>query len=223
MAKNTKKTSDTSQLANKENVLTQLEFEVFIAEYNSLRDEIINRLNIQQQITNYSIALIASAFAIRQLIAVGNSSLGQISQIVYVLLSIVFSCFALMYAEHDLFMGDIGTYINKSLRPTIKKILDADLPPKQNEKILGWDEYRAKIHYYSSFTNDTFYVIISYSRYVTTIFPSIGLLVLYWLEHPSFLGMTFVEITLFCFSALLSLFSIMIHFFIRKRYVQIAK
>jgi hypothetical protein len=198
----------------------RFEFEALLTEYRSLRREILNRLTSQQQTINFAIALIAAVFAIRQLLPIfGDTGLNaEALRPIYILLSIAFSAFALMYAEHDYMMADIATYINRHLRPRMERILDK--MPNTSPGIWEWDEFRDQAHY-RSFMATSLYFVMSASRYAITTIPGFSLLLIYWLGRESGDDIPLWEVSLFVFAVVLALWTFITVIFMRRKYTGI--
>ena len=208
-----------SVLSDFENSPLRFEYEVLLTEYRSLREEITIRLSNQQQIINFSIAIIAAMFAITQLLPVIRSNLiAQLLPLIYPLLSIIFSAFALMYADQDFIIADIATYINQHLRQRMQTILDKI--PNTNPKVWEWDEYRSKAHYRKVMASP-FYYIMSLARYLVMIIPSIGLIFIYSLSREG-TDITVWELSVVVVAMLFAIWMIVTIIFLWKKFLSIA-
>ncbi len=96
----------------------RFEYDVMMEEYRSIRGEILVRVQAQQQVVNFAIALIAGVVALIQFIP-GDSKLATIRPL-YPFLSVLFSTFSLAYMEQDLMMAHLGGYLMHHLTPRMK-------------------------------------------------------------------------------------------------------
>jgi hypothetical protein len=206
-------------ISNFENSVLRFEYELLLAEYQSLREEIISRLSIQQQIINFSIAVIATMFAITQLLPLIRSDLIiRLVPLTYPLLSITFSAFALMYAEQDFLVVDIATYINSRLRPRIEALLFQ--LPNINPKIWEWEEFRGETHYRTG-RYSLVYHVMSAARYMVMIIPSYGLLLIYWLGRQPTSHIPVLEIAIVALAVLLAVWILITLFVMRRKFLSI--
>src|SRR5260221_3204517 len=116
----------------------EMEYNVLLEEFRSLKSEIRQRIDNQHTILTILVALIGGIIAILQFLGKDSLTL-SLQSLHYILptLSIVFSALALMYMEHDATNAILGGYINGYLQPHLKQLLRS-IDGRENE-ILGWE------------------------------------------------------------------------------------
>ena len=193
----------------------RFEYEVLLEEYRVLRSELNQHLSNQQQINNYALALMVGLVAIAQLVGSDDGYLTLLSSFrpIILLLSTLFSSFALMYVRLGMMITYIGGYTTNVIRPKIERILaqtsGSDL------RVLEWDEIHTQQRYFRPNSALIEYVL-SIAQYAVTITPSITLIVIFWFSKPSSEGLTSLEIILFAVS-ILALVSVLVSLFYAGR------
>lgn len=160
----------------------RFELEVLLEEYKALRAEIEHRITSEQQIISFALGLIATVFTLSQIIPSLSDRYPQLLTSLrpaYLVLSLVFSTFALMSIQHDAMMASMGTYIEHSLRPRIERILTT--VTRENLKAFEWEEFRTQFQF-RQLHNAPFFYLLAGSRYAITIVPSLVLTFMYWQE-----------------------------------------
>ncbi|MCJ7634516.1 hypothetical protein MUP77_19255, partial [Candidatus Bathyarchaeota archaeon] len=175
----------------------RFELEVLLEEYKTLRAEIEQRLTNEQQIISFAIGLIVAAITLSQFLpSLGDPSLRP----AYLIVSMVFSAFALMNIEHDAMMASIGTYIETRLRPRIEEILA--MVSEKNLRAFEWDAFRAQLQFRQP-NNAPFFYLMAASRYAITIGPSVAFIIIYWWNAETVIQKPIWETMLFAFAAFL--------------------
>jgi len=159
---------------------TNQEIEILLKEYESLRAEIISRLEAQTQLTSVATVLMGGILtAVPILLSFGpqkqllNILPGTII-IILLIISTLFISILWTYEEHDIEMAYIGQYFNKKIRPRMVYLLKLE---DSEAIILGWDRDRltkmALIQKKpSNFLTVTFSVtLLSTSRYMLISIP----------------------------------------------------
>jgi hypothetical protein len=108
--------------------------DVHLAEYNSLRGEMLNRIQIQFNAVTWLFAAIAavSAFVTFTYDKIGIHDLPWLIQIVSVFCPIVVSPVAFMVFDHTVMIHRLGAYLATTLRPAI-------IASVHDETVLRWD------------------------------------------------------------------------------------
>lgn len=151
--------------------------EVELEEYRVLRAELLTRIQKQQEITGFAIALLAATIAISQLFGDTQPFSETISEMLPVLpvISIVLSAFALVTLEYELNIAHIYKYIDLVLRRRIEALLESDA---DSPGLLGWNEHRAfwqqHVGWRSALT-----ATMAGAKYAATIVPNVLILGLY--------------------------------------------
>lgn len=147
--------------------------DVILEEYKSLREENVSHIQNKQQITYFSIALLAGLFAVLQVYSdIQNNEYFYSGLLV---LSVLFSSLGLIFIQEDMLGATIGKYINKVLRVNIKKLSKSE---KIGVDILGWDEYKNNTLFRS--VKVVPFLLTTIARFMFSLMPSILLLVMYW-------------------------------------------
>jgi|GEM_PF-6690453 len=155
----------------------RFEYDAILEEYRVLWAEIQTRNTDQHQIVNYAIALLAGFLAVSQLFTGSTlaSSSPHLLRLVYPLLAMVFSAFAMLFHHHSTMMADIGVYTNTELRPRLERILTAT---NNHPQIWQWNEWRGR-NQFRRFPNNLFEFVLSASGYVITFLPGIAFIILF--------------------------------------------
>jgi len=218
----------------------RFEYEVLIEEYRVLRSELNQHLSNQQQINSYALALMTGLVAIAQLLGSNDGYQTFLSSFrpIILLLSILFSSFALMYVRHAMMIAYIGGYTTNVIRPKIELALGVLLQccgnrgyttnvirPKieriltqttgNDLQVLEWDEIQVQQRYFR-FSYALIEYVLSVAQYSITIIPSITLIIIFWFSKPSHERFTSLEIILFALS-ILALVSVLISLFFAGR------
>ena len=157
---------------------SRLKFDAMVREYDALGGEVRGRIQKQQDITNFAIALAAGAAALGRLFPETLPSLASpVLQPFYPAISVLFSAFALLTLDHEANIALIYRYIDTELRPRMQRLIGGDDPG-----VWGWNQSRANWQHHSGRTNVFFYAM-SWAKYAMTVLPSIGLAFLYWRIH----------------------------------------
>jgi len=183
-------------------VIARFEFDAITKEFDGLRAEVNSRIQKQQEITNFAIALMVGFAAFSRFLLDGKTVVLSGIQSVYPAVSILFSAFALMTLDHESNIADIYRYTDTELRPRVQHMLTND-----RGIVWRWNERRACWQNHSGVTN-IFYYAMSWSKYAITALPAIGLMMIYcrargfsgspW-EHVLFLvAITFICVLLAC-------------------------
>jgi len=193
----------------------RFEYEVLIEEYRVLRSELNQHLSNQQQINSYALALMTGLVAIAQLLGSNDGYQTFLSSFrpIILLLSILFSSFALMYVRHAMMIAYIGGYTTNVIRPKIERILTQTTG--NDLQVLEWDEIQVQQRYFR-FSYALIEYVLSVAQYSITIIPSITLIIIFWFSKPSHERFTSLEIILFALSTL-ALVSVLISLFFAGR------
>lgn len=118
-----------------------LEAEALLAEYNSLREEIGQRVQNQLYIVGGNLALLAAA---SQLV-LPDLAKSHVT-ILALLTPQVFYVVAWLYFEQDVFLTQAATYLHQRLRPAILvRIRQVTATPIKSYDVMGWEDYRNEI------------------------------------------------------------------------------
>jgi hypothetical protein len=108
-------------------------------EYQTLRAEIIARIQKQQDVMNFAILVITAVLTYAGFAKFSSSTLGRTIAILGAPASLALSVFALMTLDHEMNIAHATRYIYEILRPEWIKATGAD-----KAKALGWNFARAK-------------------------------------------------------------------------------
>jgi hypothetical protein len=170
----------------------EYEIEAIIEEYKSLQEQTNVRITNQQQIINFAIGLIAAIIALMQFLP--NISTYSLARPAYLLASLMFSAFALMFIEQDVLVRAFGIYIETNLRPRMEHLLGE--MSNTTPKIWQWDEFRRKTQF-RPLRTIPFYASMTISRYAIIIAPSLVFLIVYWVIRNSIVVVSTWENILF--------------------------
>ncbi|WP_326728508.1 hypothetical protein OHA74_23285 [Streptomyces phaeochromogenes] len=147
-------------------------------EYRALRAELTARIEKQQDITNFTIALIVAFVAVIRVtqpssFAQGAASLWHI----FPFFSLVLSAFILMALDHEMNIAHISLYIHERLRKDASSVMSG-----AEYKPWGWNAYRSREQQHAGIWN-IFTLSMASAKYGMTILANIFLLGAYW-RHP---------------------------------------
>jgi hypothetical protein len=155
-------------------------YEAMLGEYHALREEITARIQKQQEITSFALALVGGFIAITQLF---NDALPPFRELLaphtfYPIISLVFSAFTLMTLDHEMNIAHLFNYIDLCLRPRMNELLKQVLQP--GVAMWQWNQTRARWQQHAGLAS-IFPSSLAVSKYVVTIVPNLLLLVSFWL------------------------------------------
>jgi len=152
-------------------VSLDLETEVLIEEYRSLRAEINQRVQNQLYIIGGNLALLAAAF---QLI-LPDLAKGKVTTLT-LLCPFVFYVVAWLYFEQDVFLTQAATYLHQRLRPAIlNRVQHSSGPATAVNDILGWEDFRNAVLFRQR-TNRVFLKLMTAFRLLATLGPGVAIL-----------------------------------------------
>lgn len=200
-----------------------------LEEYKALRTEIVQRIANQQQITSFAVGLFVAGIAAGQLLTALDLDPELLASLrpAYLVASLLFSAFALMNTEHDAMMITIANYIKKRLRPRIELLLKApelEASEKENLKVLGWDEYRSEFQFQPDEPKRSLlFYFMTAARYLITIGPSVGLLIIYWWNSTPDQPPPIWESALFGFALVTMIFVLVAPLYTGTLYIDIGR
>jgi hypothetical protein len=155
--------------------LDRNQLDTYLAEYNSLRAEQLERVDFQNQAFNYLLIVLGAAIS-AVLALLGKSELYPIVFWIILLLPIICAQISFLFFDHELVIHSIGSYLYHHLRANIEDIV------KSNGKILN-NALEYKFLHKSSFN---LHKRLSQSRWflflIPTVIPVIGLAIFTFLN-----------------------------------------
>jgi hypothetical protein len=200
-----------AQLRNFETSPLRFEFEILLAEYKALRDQINLLTTSQQQVATLSITLLAALGAASQLI--NKQEISEMSGVIPIILlasCLSFSFFSLMIFWCDIRIAYSAGYINSVLRPRMQNILRTAL----NRIPEIWEWETASLRNLHSWRFMFLEGISTIGRYAISIVPSILLFFIYIIERKAYQQVSALENSLFVLSFIALLFSIISAIFV---------
>ncbi len=151
----------------------RFEYDALLQEFSALREEVKTRIEKQQEITRYAIALAAGLIALFQLM--DKKIMLSVSNY-YPVLSLALSAFSLMVLEHEVNIAHLYMYIDGHLKRRMTMIVEnaTGLKPE----LLEWNKHRARWQQHSRYLK-FFTFAMSSSKYAMTIIPNCLLFYLY--------------------------------------------
>ncbi len=153
------------------------EFDALVEEFRALRAELTTRIEKQQDITNFAIALLVGFVAVVKAVEGRASTEDALLQlrVFFPWISIVLSSFTLMTLDHEMNIAHLSIYVHTRLRPQV----DAAL---QSTGLWEWNAYRAAWQQHvGAFTALT--SSMASAKYAITIFPNMLLTAAYWYKR----------------------------------------
>lgn len=154
-------------------------YEVMLVEYRALRDEVNARIQKQQEITSFAIAVAGGFVALTQLVGDDKNPLHTLGTPGYLfpIISFAFSAFTMMTLDHEMNIAHIQNYIDNLLRPKMEFVLsrtgNIDASAWEWNAIRsGWQQHKGWRTIFPS--------SLAGSKYALTMLPSLTLLTLFW-------------------------------------------
>lgn len=157
----------------------RFEFEVLMEEYRTLHSEVQQRFIIENQVTSFALALIVGVLALSQILPglMTFSEMIPFLRIACLVLTLLFSVFAVMKVEQDAMIASIGIYIVREIRPKVEEILKK--VNKEDIEALHWESFRMQ----GQFSKSVYLTVVPFMaamRYAITFLPGVLLLIVYW-------------------------------------------
>lgn len=109
-------------------------FQAHIEHFKAIREEIVLLNTIQNQLVNYSIAIIAGSIS---LFTFGSPTIVERQPFVLLIVSLLMSAISLAFMEAEMRIHDHGKYLEEVLRKKIQKIIGNER--KSEYKVLVWE------------------------------------------------------------------------------------
>jgi hypothetical protein len=204
----------------------RLRNEALMSEYRALRSELDIRVGKQQEITSFSIALVAGFLALSQFLGSRSTLMQTLVSLkpYYPFASIVFSAFSLMTLDHEMNIAHITLYLDSVLRPQIQQVLQQ---ASASDDVMQWPAIRAAWQQHAGWANPITTSLAS-AKYATTVLPTLGLALAYvlgpgdihlwrWASVPYFLSIALIVWVLVCATYISRLYLRMRHVGIARR------
>lgn len=112
----------------------EMAFQAHVEHYKAIREEIVLLNTIQNQLVNYSIAIIAGSIS---LFTFGSPSIAEQQPFVLLIVSLLMSAISLAFMEAEMRIHDRGRYLEEVLRKKIQKIIGNER--KYEYKVFKWE------------------------------------------------------------------------------------
>lgn len=167
------------------------ELDVHLAEYNSLRDEIIQNSKFQNQLINYSVLVVGgllTSFAFLQ------ENPNPIRSLILLAGSLLLSSIGIALLHADLQIQYLGRHVKNEISPAIRGLVNKN--KTLQKRILKWEGESQKIYVGFSFMK-----ILSLGKYFVSFLPSLILLAIFYFDRQaSGAKWKLIEEILFAFS-----------------------
>lgn len=147
--------------------------DAYLAEFESLRDEIFSRFESQRQAFNYLMALLAA------LAAVIASDKFNLDQRYILFLPIIASPLGFIFFDNEIVIWSIGAYINNDLRPKLSRVVKADVLLIESRRSI-----------YLSGSNSILHLLLSIGRWILFFLP-VGFPVGHAIKNKLWIGWPF--------------------------------
>jgi len=114
-------------------------FQVHLAEYEAVRDEINLHIGLQHRLINYAIAIIAGTLT---LLALGQPSLASQYPSIFLVASLLMSAISWAFMEESFQINDLGNYIHGTLAPKIQALIGHETLSEYT--VLKWEEAKVR-------------------------------------------------------------------------------
>lgn len=199
--KNSKETIDYKKI--------ELVFGAHLAEYETLRNEINQRSQLQNQLTNYAIAIVAGTVT---LLAIGQPSIGVQQPFLFLVSSMMLSALSWSIIELNMIIHQIASYVQNVLSLKLQNLIGFDSSPDYT--VLKWDAVLG-----SFFVNNILYGIVWSGKILITVIPGILFVILFYsIRSTNTLPWTISEIVMFALAIAMQLilfFSILANMYTR--------
>lgn len=114
--------------------------DIFLAEYNSLRAEIIARTQTQNQVLNFLLIIIGATISAVVVSANSNINMRLVLLIVALFLPLITFPLAFIFFDAEIMIHAVGSHLHENLRKNISNIVEVDKP--QDERLVfasTWD------------------------------------------------------------------------------------
>lgn len=161
----------------------QTEATALVEEFRALRAELTARIEKQQDITNFAIAIVAGLFALARAVDGKASSDEVLAQLrnFFPWISIILSSFTLMTLDHEMNIAHLTIYIYGTLRPRIVAVSATNA--SHHSDLWEWSAYRARWQQHAG-SATALTTMIAGAKYVITLLPNVLLTVAYWRTRP---------------------------------------
>jgi len=160
-------------------VASSPEMAALFEEFRALRSELTTRIEKQQDITNFAIAILVGLLAVAKVIDGRTTASDSILQarVFFPWISIILSSFTLMVLDHEMNIAHLTIYIHNKLRPRVEAALFV------TSTLWEWNSYRAQWQQHAGVLT-TLTTPMAGAKYVVTVFPNLLLTVAYWYTRP---------------------------------------
>jgi hypothetical protein len=192
-------------------------YEVMLAEYRALRDEVNARIQKQQEITSFAIAVAGGLVALTQLVGDDKNPLHTLGTpgYLYPVISFAFSAFTMMTLDHEMNIAHIQKYIDSILRPR----MESALRRTGNVGVTAWDWNTVRAGWQQHQGWKTFFPSsLAAAKYALTMLPSSTLLVLFWFTGPH--GRNVIQLVIYGIAVVMFLVTVSTALFTSKLYVE---
>lgn len=152
---------------------TNVRFEAAVKEYESLRSELVSRMEKQHEVTNFAIALTAGVLAIIQIVPLNSQKNYDLLISIMPVVSLIYSAFSLMILEHDAVIATIQSYIDEMGLAIEKSYQELKSLPG----IWKWNRYGSS--WQNTTSNKIYARLMSASKHGMTFIPNFCILCAY--------------------------------------------
>jgi len=210
------KEKDTVSESDVDNLAYKYRFDVLISEFEALRNEIVVRINGEQNVINFSIIVLGAIIASLGAIVVnkdfnpeGGFPLADYAKFrsVCLLFSIIYSSLSMVQHSMSMMIADIGKYIQTVWAVEMKELLKS-LSPDFDNQVMQWESFHNDIIYNTLQRKHVTYLQAIASQILPTGFACLFFIFyVIWLYRTNTVYPGCLEILLICLSAL-ALFSV---------------
>ena len=163
-------------------------FQVHLAEYEAVRNEINLHIGLQHQLINYAIAIIAGTLT---LLALGQPRLASQYPSIFLVASLLMSAISWALMDASFQINDLGNYIHNTLAPKIQILIGHETLSEYI--VLGWEETKVRRSGRLVLKG-----ITATGKFAVAFIPSIVfIMVFYYLRPPQFTPWTLPEAIFF--------------------------
>ena len=166
-----------------------------LAEYESLRDEIIARYGIQNQLANFAIPI---ALGAASLFAIGDPNLASQQPFLLLIASMLISGICWSMVGANMHANDIQKYIRFTLSPKIRNLIATHASP--DLQVIQWEG--ARLHRSGRLVVKG---LVSLGRYAAAYIPSVVFIILFYSMQPPIAKWTLAEAILFWAAIIMAL------------------
>jgi hypothetical protein len=184
-----------ANLGNTDKETIERAFQAHLADFNACRQELTLQINIQNQLINYAIAIVAGTVT---LFAISNQNLSVQTPFILLIGSLLMSAINWALMEASIGIANLASYIEYTLTPKIRQLINQK--GQLEFDVLRWEEYAGNKKRLAP------WVIMGLGKYAISYIPSVVfIIVFYFNKNQVSQAWNSADIILFWFAVIATL------------------